>query len=132
MTWIKVGALNGDKYGILGDQETHLVHLMDLFSSLLMVISLVLHLGLQMELKLRLMKGLSSCWGLRMVLEMDLKMALLRDQHWDYHLELLMLKQLALIKEYYSALLMVKSLVLHLGLQMESHLGWMKELSWVL
>ena len=40
----------------LGDQETHLVHLMYLFSPLLMVISLVLHLGLQMELNLRLMK----------------------------------------------------------------------------
>ena len=37
-----------------------------------------------------------------------------------------------MMKASYSALLMVNCLALHLELQMESHLGLMKELSWVL
>ena len=43
-----------------------------------------------------------------------------------------MVKSLTLMKVSYSSLLMVNCLALHLGLQMESHSGLMKELSWVL
>ena len=59
-------------------------------------------------------------------------MAFFRDKHWESHLELPMVKLLELNKESYSALLMVKCLAQHFGLQMESHLDLMKELSWVL
>ena len=59
-------------------------------------------------------------------------MAFLRDQHCDSHLDLPMVKRLALKKASYLALLMVKCLAQYFGLQMESHLYLMKELSWVL
>ena len=59
-------------------------------------------------------------------------MAFLRDQHWDSHFDLPMVKRLTLKKASYSALLMVKCLAQHFGLQMESHLDLIKELSWVL
>ena len=42
------------------------------------------------------------------------------------------LTHLALMKASYPALLIVKCLALHLGLQMESHLVFMKEMSWAL
>ena len=51
-----------------------------------------------------------------MMLLMVIQMACLRDQYWHLHL----------------ALLLVKCLDLHYDLLMESHLGLMKELSWVL
>ena len=59
-------------------------------------------------------------------------MAFFRDQNWDSHLDLPMVKRLALKKASYSALLMVKCLAQHFELQMESNLDLMKELSWVL
>ena len=51
-----------------------------------------------------------------------LEMAFLRDKHWESHLNLPMVKRLALMKASYLDLLMVKCLDLHLDLQMESHL----------
>ena len=52
---------------------------------------------LQMDHLMVLMKEL--CLVLLMVLYTELDMAFLRDQHWESHLDLLMLKRLALMKE---------------------------------
>ena len=41
---------------------------------------------------------LELSWVLLMVLLMVIQMACLRDKHWQYHLDLLMVKQLAWIK----------------------------------
>ena len=49
-------------------------------------------------------------------------MALLRDQHWESHLDIPMMKHLDLMKASYLALLMVMYLVLNLEQKMESHL----------
>ena len=69
---------------------------------------------------------------LLMVLWMEIKMACWREQHSGSHLVHLIDLCLALMKASYLALLMVNCLVLHLDMQMVSHLNLMKELSWVL
>ena len=71
-------------------------------------------------------------WFLLMVLYREPGMAFMRDQHWDSHLDLLMVKRLDLMKESYLVLLMVNCLSQHLELQMESNLDLMKKLCWVL
>ena len=83
---------------------------------------------------------------LLMVVWTEIKMACWRKEDSESHLvhlmelclalmsqlDLLMVNRLALMKASYSALLMVNYSALHLELQMESHLGLMKELSWLL
>ena len=46
-------------------------------------------------------KMLELSWVLLVVLLMVIQMACLRDKHWKYHLDLLMLKHLAWMKESY-------------------------------
>ena len=48
-----------------------------------------------------LYKMLELIWVLLMVLLMVIKMACLRDKHWKYHLDLLMVKHLAWMKASY-------------------------------
>ena len=58
-------------------------------------------------------------WVLLMVLLVVIQMAWLRDKHWQYHFNLLMVKHLAWMKALYQNLLLVKWLALHLNLMME-------------
>ena len=46
-------------------------------------------------------KMLELSWVLLMVLLMVIQMACLRDKHWQYHLDLLMVKHLAWMKASY-------------------------------
>ena len=54
-----------------------------------------------------------------MVLLMVIQMACLRDKHWKYHLDLLMVKHLTWTKASYYDLILAKCLALHLDLLME-------------
>ena len=49
----------------------------------------------------QLYKILELSWVLLVVLLMVIQMACLRDKHWKYHLDLLMVKQLAWMKASY-------------------------------
>ena len=62
---------------------------------------------------------LELIWVLLMVLLMLIEMACLRDKHWQYHLDLLMVKHLARMKASYLDLIFVKCLGLHLELLMD-------------
>ena len=54
-----------------------------------------------------------------MVILMVIHMACLRDKHWQYHLDIMMVKQLAWMKASYYDLILVKLLDLHLEMLME-------------
>ena len=87
-----------------------------------------------METHLRQLKEI--IWVLHVVLHLAPLMVFLVDrmllcfryQNWESHLDIL----ISLMKVSYLALLIVICLVLHLDLVMDTHLGQIKELSWVI
>ena len=106
--------------------ESHLGLLMDLSWVFLManlIVPMMANLWVHC-LVFQLDKILELSWVLLIVLLMVIQMACLRDKHRQYHLDILMVKNLAWMKASYYDMLLMKCLALHLDLLIE--------LSWVL